>query len=295
MATPVTVPRQIPVNGQLIRFRWEQMIAWSVVAGFAGACLAAGGYLLWLEVDWHIHLGSFNHGSSLKLWWDNLFRDKSWVLYRHGLRDLGEPAAATVGAKTLLAKSKWWTFRASTGQLLAITVLLAVTAVALIVGGMWLINFGLPDAWHWAFGSYRIIGPGWIAHSSWENLALGLLVIGPVLHLIWAPAGATLQGYQIDAAVDRALRTGHASWWVDFPVVPPVIRERYSWDLARQKERILRESHGVVQLGQRRRRTSRGTRVLVAALVVVGALVTIVGVIAKFWIATHHGFWYLTS
>ncbi len=291
MTAPVVVPRQIPVNGMLIRFRREQMLAWSVAAGFAGACFVAGLYYLWLEVKWHIHLSGFNYGSSLKLWWDNLFTSRSWPVYRHGLRDLGEPAAATVGVKTLLVKPKWWTFRLKTWQLAATPLLLAVAAVALIAGGMWLINFGLPDAWH-GLGWPRIAGPAWIAHSSWENLALGLLVIGPVLHLIWAPAGATLQGYPIDAAVDRALVTGHTPFWVGLPVVPPVIRERFSWDYDGQRRR---QAGKIVHPAQLHQQPGRGIRVLVAVLLGFGVLITLVGIVAKFWIASGHGFWYLSA
>lgn len=291
MTAPVVVPHRIEVNGQVIRFRWEQMLAWSVAAGFAGACFIAGLYFLWLQLKWHVHWGAFNHGSSLKLWWDNLFSFKSWALYRHGLRDLGEPAAATAGVRTLLAKPKWWTVRLKAWQLAAVLLLLAVTAVALITGGTWLINFGLPAAWH-ALGWHRVTGPDWIAHSSWENLALGLLVIGPVLHWIWAPAGATLQGYRIDAAVGRALAARRTPLWVNWPAVPPVVRERFAWDLA-SRQRSQRGS--IVHPAQLHEQLGRGTRIFMAVLVAVGVLVTLTGIIAKFWISAHHGFWYLTA
>ncbi len=287
------VPEHIEVNGKLIRFRWAQMTLWKVIAGFAGACFVAGLYFALLQVNWHVWIGPVHFEIfNLKPWWDGLFSAKSWPLYRHGLRDLGEPAAATVGIKSLLAPPAWWGVRIRTWQLLASPVLLAVVAIGLIAGGIWLINFGLPGAWHWTFGAYRLGGPAWLADSSWEQLLLGLCVIGPVLHRIWAPAGATLQGYQVDAAVDRALLTGREPRWVSLPVVPPVLRERFSWDLASQQ----RKQRGkIVHPSQLHVQPGRSTRVLVTTLVVLGVVFTLLGIIAKFWIASGHSIPFLTG
>jgi hypothetical protein len=286
-------PRCIPVNGKVIRFRTGQMLGWSVVAGFAGACFVAGLYFLLLQVNWHVNIGGVKFQVfNLKPWWDGLFSSKSWPLYRHGLRDLGEPAAATIGIMTLLAKPKWWAVRLGTWRLAAAPVELAVIAVALITGGIWLLDFGLPQAWHALLGTYRVTGPDWLAHSSWENLLLGFL-IGRVLHRTWAPVGATLQGYRVDAAVDRALVTGRSPLWVGLPVVPPVIRERFSWDLTGRKLNRSRKPGDVVHPSQLHEEPDYSTRALVIALIVIGVLFTVAGIIAKFWIATGHGFPYL--
>ncbi len=287
--TAVAVPKNIPVNGRLIRFRGGQMMAWSVIAGFAGACFVAGLYFLVLQVNWHVDLFGVKFAVfNLKPWWDGLFSSKSWVLYRHGLRDLGEPAAAVIGVMTLLAKPRWWGVRLSALGLVRSLVTLAVVAVALITGGIWLLDFGLPALWHHALGTYAITAPPWIAHSSWQNLLLGFL-IGRVLHRIWAPAGATLQGYRIDRSVSRSMVTGKVPLWESLPVLPPVIRERFSWDLVRRRQQE-RAGEEVTGPGEQ---PGRGKRALMMTLIALGVLFTIAGVIAKFWIATHHGVPYL--
>jgi hypothetical protein len=290
---PAAPPRHVPVNGKPIEFRTGQMLGWSVAAGLAGACFVAGLYFLLLQVNWHVDLYGLKFQIfNLKPWWDGLFSSKSWVLYRHGLRDLGEPAAATIGVMTLLAKPKWWTVRLGTWRLALAPVELAVIAIVLITGGIWLLDFGLPQAWHALFGAYRVTGPAWLADSSWENLVLGFL-IGRVLHRTWAPAGATLQGYRVDAAVDRALVTGKTPLWVGLPVVPPVIRERFSWDLAGRKLTAKQKLGGVMHPSQLHEQPDRSTRVLITLLIIIGVLLTLAGALAKFWIATHHGVPYL--
>jgi hypothetical protein len=193
--------------------------------------------------------------------------------------------------KTLLAKPKWWNVRLGTWRLAATPVILAVVAIALIAGGIWLLDFGLPALWHDVLGTYRVTAPAVIAHSSWQNLLLGL-VIGQVLHRIWAPAGATLQGYAIDRSVDRAMAHGGiVPRWAVLPDVPPVVRERFAWDLVRQQQRV---RIGTANQSQYiHEQPSRVTRALMTALVVAGALFTLAGIIAKFWIATGHGVPYL--
>lgn len=290
---PVAPPRHVLVNGKPIEFRAGQMLGWKVIAGFAGACFVAGLYFLLLQVNWHVNLyGVKFQVFNLKPWWDNLFSYPSWPLYRHGLRDLGEPAAATMGVMTLIAKPRTWGTRLGTWRLVAAPAELAVVAIALIIGGVWLLDFGLPQAWHALFGTYRVTAPGWIAHSSWQNLLLGFL-IGRVLQPLWAPVGATLQGYRVDTAVDRALVTGKSPLWVGLPVVPPVIRERFSWDLAGRRRTTEQKLGGVMHPSQLHQQPDRSTRALIIILIVIGVLFTVAGILAKFWIATGHGFPYL--
>jgi uncharacterized protein YjeT (DUF2065 family) len=286
-------PRHVPVNGKAIRFHWGQMVTWKVIAGFAGACFVAGLYFLLLQVNWHVSIDGVKFQVfNLKPWWDGLFSSRSWVLYRHGLRDLGEPAAATMGVMTLIASPKTWGTRLGTRRLVTAPLVLAAVAVVLIIGGVWLLDFGLPQAWHALFGAYRVTAPAWIAHSSWQNLLLGFL-IGRVLHPLWAPVGATLQGYRVDAAVDRALVTGRTPLWVGLPVVPPVIRERFSWDLAGRELTAGEKLGGVMHPSQLHEQPDRSTRALIIALIIIGVLFTVAGALAKFWIATGHGFPYL--
>jgi hypothetical protein len=276
-------PVRIPVNGKPVRLRAAQMLAWSAAAGACGAALVAGLYFLVLQVNWHVHIGSVQFRIFyLKPWFDGgmgIFRSASWVLYRHGERDLLEPAAAVMGVMTLLAKPKWWGVRAGPVRLVTAPLVLLAVAVALAAGGVWLLDFGLPHAWHSALGSYRVTAPGWISHSSWQNFVLGFL-IGRVLHRIWAPVGATIQGYQIDKAVDRTrLRhDGRRPLWVRWPLMAPVVRERFAWIMAHDTE------------VQERDATSKA---LIAVIAVACFLLTAAGFIAHYWIGAGHTFPYL--
>jgi hypothetical protein len=212
------------------------------------------------------------------------------VLFRHGLRVLGEPAAAVLGVLTLIAKPRWWGVRLSTMGLLGTLAVMVVAGIALILGGIWLLDFGLPALWHHALGTYRVTAPPWIAHSSWQDLLLGFL-IGRVLHRIWAPAGATLQGYRIDRSVDRAMATGKVPKWVLLPDMPPVTRERFAWDLLIRYQKAKDAKSAKATEPDEQPGTWR--KVLMTALGILAVLFTIAGVIAKFWIGTHHSFPYL--
>jgi hypothetical protein len=268
-ATPV-MPKHIEVNGHPIRLRKPQMILWSVIVGACGAALVAGAYYLGLQAPWHLDIGSL-HLHDLKSWWDSgmgLFHSASWVLYRHGERDLGEPAVATMAVMTLLAGPKYWGTRVPAWRLLLTPVLIIVLAAALIAGGIWLINFGLP-----ALARHNTY--------SWENLVLGF-GIGRVLHRLWAPVGATIQGFQLDKAVARAHASGKTPLWVREPLMPPVIRERFTW--------MRQFSAAVIRLAE----TSRWFRVVMAVLMVVAFVLIVTGFIAHYWIGTGHTFWFLT-
>jgi hypothetical protein len=285
LAKPPAEARTLP-NGCLVRMRFTQSAAWTAVAGVLGACLIAGLYYLVLEQHWYIHAGSFNHGSSLKAWWDNgmgWIKSGAWFLYRHGLRDIGEPAAATMAVRTLLAKAKYWDVRVSTLRLVTAPLVLLAITLGMTLGGIWVLDFGGPAAWAHIFSGighpgYRL-NLGWLGKISAGNLALGF-IIGQVLHHFWAPVGATLQGFILDRAVDRAEAHDRVPLWVRLPLSPPVIRERFA--------SMYRRTGSVEQPG--------GThRLALTVAVFIITAVTIVGAIAKFWIAHGHGFPYLAS
>lgn len=265
----------IAVNGHPIRHRFPQVILWGVVAAACGAAFVAGLYFNVLEVNWHVFY--------LKDWWDgtapyhggmgNLITSPNWSLYRHGIRDLGEPALATIAVKTLLAKKSTWDKRVGPVNLTVRLVLLLAVTIALAVGGIWVINFGLPKI-------YTV--PAWVVKASLEQLVLGI-VIGQIVHRIWAPAGATIQGWFIDHSVERAVATGHIPLWVKLPVAPVQIRERF--EVVREeeagKEESARVKSGVVM------------KIIlpVVALVVLYLIVT--GFIAHYYIGTGHSFPFL--
>lgn len=260
------------VNGKHIHFRFGQTLAWTTIVGLLGASFIAGVYLLGLETHWFFHAGSlFWNGWDFKHRWDYLFSFKSWTLYRHGIRNLLEPALFVMAGKTLLAKPKYWGHQASSARLILTPPLLVVLATGLAVGGVWLLDFGLPELWRHLFGTYAVTAPGAIANSSWQTILLGLL-IGLVLHPIWAPVGATLQGFEIDRSVDkfRARTSDRLPLWVRFPLAPPVVRERFCNILETDTETGNPSA------------SRKWVLILVSVLIV---LVTLVGVVAKFYLA----------
>lgn len=109
------------------------------------------------------------------------------------------------------------------------------------------------------------------------TVALGA-AIGLVVHRLWAPCGATIQGYYVDKAVDRAIRSGHVPAWVRYPIAPPMLRERFAW--------ILQNDPGVSEHSP----ASKGV-IWIASLLAAYFVVT--GFIAHFWIGTGHTFPYL--
>lgn len=258
------------VNGHPIHFRWEQMVFWGLIIGLCGANFVAGGYYLLLEQHWYIHIGSFNHGSSLKDWWDGgmgFIHAASWVNYRHGLRNLGEPAIAFLAIGTLIANPKYWGVRLPGWQLAVRMIVLIVVAVAAIVGGVWLLtNFSWP-----------------VNHDagSWEYLVLGFLISHVLLRPIWRPAGATLNGYALDRLVQRA--GTKTPLWVKHPDAPPVDRERF---VVMQEDPA--NLHDVRLADQ-----SKASRILVTVTFIIITVVTVIGFIAHYWIGKGHFFPYL--
>jgi hypothetical protein len=87
-------------------------------------------------------------------------------------------------------------------------------AIGMIVAGTWLILSWTP--------------PEWMVRTQFQQVLLGL-AIGQVLHRLWAPAGATLQGAFLDWQVDRTAVTGRVPLWVRKPLAPPQLRERFVW------------------------------------------------------------------
>jgi hypothetical protein len=276
--TAAVPPKVIMVNGRPVRFRLEQMIFWSAIAAVLGSGFVAGLYFGVFQVRWTIHGRQLFY---LKPWFDSglgLFHSGNWVLYRHGLRDLIEPAFAVMGIKTLLASPRHWNDRVAAWRLAVTPVALIALAVGLAAGGIWLLDFGLPHAWHWAFGTQRVTAPPWIAHSSWQVIVLGAIMGYFVLHPLWAPVGATIQGRIIDRSVDRHKLGARIPLWATKPVSPPVVRERWWWTSAHDATVSERDAT---------------SKVLITIIVVVFVLVTALGLLAAHWIGLGHTVPYL--
>lgn len=278
-------PDRILVDGKPIRARFLQGLIWSGVVAACGAALVAGGYFNLLQVDWHIHAGTVSAQLFyLKHWWDDglghRITSAAWPLYRHGLRDIGEPAVATLWVKTLLAQRKYWNRRAGPVYLVLAPFALIAVAGVLIVAGIWLLDFALPNAWHALFGGYRVVEPGVVAGlwSAGATVLVGV-VIGLVIHKIWAPAGATIQGYWVDRAVDRSRLAGTTPLWVRWPIAPVQLRERFSVMMADLEQTVTE-------------RDAMNRWVIIGVSVVVAYFV-VTGFVAHFWVGAGHHFPYL--
>lgn len=237
----------ILVCGAKIRFHELQKYLWVGIAGFFGALIFAGWYFGFFEVNWHI--GSVEL-VNLKPWWDGgmgFIHSKAWPVYRHGYRNLGEPAGAVMFGRTIMVNRKYWGTRLDTWRLAVTPVILLTVAFVLITGGVWLLNFGLPHA-----------AVTFLGHYSAGNLLLGGL-IGLVLHPIWAPVGSTLQGDYIDRSVAwtrRIRKTGapgthnYSPPWVRLPLAPPTLRERWCWIMTTVPEILSRgKAHRALAAG----------------------------------------------
>lgn len=238
----------ILIQGKRIKFEFAQSLAWGLLLGLIIALIPAGVYFGVLEVHWYLPIGPewLRHGFYLKHWWDSgmarwivpgFFATNTWPLYRHGWRDLMEPAVATFGVKTAMAK-RWERKDTRLGPVhLAVRVLAVfVLSTALVLAGIWLLDFGAPNAWH-ALG-LPLINLGPLGKFSIGQLALGI-VVGLVVHSVWAPAGSTLQGTIVDRVVGtirvRRERRDTPDWlpvWVRRNWSPPPLRKRIAYELA---------------------------------------------------------------
>jgi hypothetical protein len=263
----ITVPK-------VIRFEREQTVLWSVIAAILGSGFVAGWYFGLFEVNWHI--GSFEL-FNLKPWWDHLFHYASWTLYRHGERDLLEPAFATMGVKTVMAKAKYWDRPCSRLRLFGTPPLIIALGVGLATGGVWLLDFGLPNAWH-HFHWQTITAPAYVSHSSWQVILLGI-VIGLVLHPLWGPVGAELQGRLVNRSVER--KAPHEPLWVREPIAPPTMRKRWV------------ASAASFIPGSSSLHVSKWERWAVSLLLFAAVLITLLGLLAQHWIGLGHSVPYL--
>jgi hypothetical protein len=229
------------IHGYAIQFR-----CWALISGLIFAGAVAGLYFGLWEVHWRLFLGPIRwNGFWLKPWWDaGTWWPKAlghWPLYRHvAFRDQLEPGIGCLGALTVVAKPKWWGVRIGVVNLGARLAAVLVLTIGLGVLGVWLNYFGLP--WAWAHAASAAGRPGynldgafsWAGKTSLFILVWGIAVMGPVLHRVWAPAGATIQGFILDRSADRARDRMRDSGreriplWVRKPAAPPNLRLRWS-------------------------------------------------------------------
>jgi hypothetical protein len=240
-ASELVPPKRVLVNGRPIRLRWLQQLAWLFVAANFGALVISALYYLLVEVRWHVGGHTF---LNLKPDWDNLFRFDGWTADRHDVRDVYEAVLATLLVKSLLANWRKRDRRAPAWYVLISPFVIVLAAFPVVVAGIWLINYGLPDVWHALFARHVVHNPvhlprrlAWLgtylAGYPWQPAVIGILA-GLVVHRVYAPAGNTVQLHFVSRAVDRtrdAIAAGEENPRRHLPrwPWPPVIRERAAW------------------------------------------------------------------
>ena len=242
-------------TGKTIQFRREQMIIWGIVAGLLGAAFAAGLYFGITQVNWGIFW--------LKPGWDGLFHQSWWAVYRHeAFRDIPEPALATLGVYTILAKPR--KNPVATWRVITTPFAVIILTFALGVFGTWLLNF--------AFGHPVL---------QWENIGDLLLgfAIGHAMRYLWMPVGATIRLHMLEPQADRwSAKPGKAlPVWVKYPIAPPQVREVFS--------SLLKASNAVKgNLYD----SPAWRRWLLGFAVLVFVAVTLLGLYGHYWVGAGH-------
>jgi hypothetical protein len=234
-------PRRIPVNGRPVRLRWLQQIIWLFLAANIGALIISALYYLFVQLRWHVGGHTILY---LKSDWDNLFSFHGWIADRHDIRDVYEAVLATLFVRSLLANWRSHDRRAPAWYVLLSPILIVVAAFPVVVAGIWLINYGLPDLWHPLLGHHVLHNPAHLPYKvawlgtylsgyPWQPALIGILA-GLVVHRVYAPAGNTVQMYFVGRSVDKtrdAVAAGEENPYRHMPrwPWPPVIRERAAW------------------------------------------------------------------
>lgn len=245
-------------SGKKIHFRNTQTLVWTGITAVIFAGFIAGLYFGILQANWHVFC--------LKPWWDHLFTQSWWPTYRHSaFRDIPEPSFAVMGVMTVMAKPKHWNKHVSTLRLVTAPFALITMTFAFGIAGTWLLNyaFGHPIlAWHSA-----------------GDLMLGF-IIGRILHVFWAPVGATIQGHLLASRADKSAFRNRVPLWVKLPLSAPTIRQRFSVMFTKRRQDFS------VQVNRAMISTvSGGARAwIISAGAVIFVLVTILGLIG------HYGF-----
>lgn len=220
-------PAPVLINGKPIRFRAFQKVAWPVGVGFILGLVIAGLYFGLTQVNWYIHIGGYyQHLFWFKPWWDEnagqwlsqhlwFMHMDQWSAYRHNYRNLGEPAAATVGIFSIVAGAKR---TAPKWLMFAAPFLLVISGAVLITFATWLELISI-DHLH-AHGIY--IG----TLSLIEAGVLGFF-IGRVQRGFMKPFGTTIQRIWVEWGADRHQRRGRAGLpaWISLPLAPVTARE----------------------------------------------------------------------
>src|SRR5271169_176578 len=98
----VALDKHMLVDGKVIKWKLPQNIAWGVVAALVGGYIISALYYLITQVK-------YPGGIYLKPHWDGALSQTWWPFARHDIRDVYEGVLATLFAKSLITKKKYWT------------------------------------------------------------------------------------------------------------------------------------------------------------------------------------------
>jgi hypothetical protein len=226
------IPDRILVNGKAIKARLAQQVIFSYVITTLAVGAVAAGYFLLLQTNWHIGHHELFY---LKAGWDGLFAASWWPVTRHALRNMGEAVLAALGVHALITKWQKHPYERLSGVRLVLRLAeCLVYAFVLIVGGIYLLKFGGPQLWHKWFDNHTLqlhvhLTP-WLSTflSQYDvpTLILGFVIVY-IIKWRWRPVGNTINLALLEGAVYRA--KGRTPFWVKYPVMPPSVRERFSW------------------------------------------------------------------
>lgn len=285
MTATLPVPTRVRMpNGHYIHFYKLQTRVFALIAGLLAAGYVAGLYFGLWEVHWTF--GALGINWDLKHWWDaGTWWPRflgHWALYRHtAFRDQLEPGLATLVALTVVVRnSKLWQTRVGPARLILTPPAILVLTIVLSALGVYLNYFGLPDLW--AHTASAVGHPGftldryfhWAGKASLFMLAWGI-GIGFVLHRLWAPVGATLQGGFVDWVADRAHARQRIPLWVKLPFAPPPSRERFM-QLYDDSDTTTSEP------------ISTAMKWLIAIFLVQVVLVTLLGLMGHYYVGVMH-------
>lgn len=315
-ATALSKSRATLLSGKNVRFRFGQMLLWSVLAALVGAQLIFGLYDAVLQIHWYITIpriplvpawgivfpGWHQNLFWLKHSWDadcfGLVHSANWWLYRHlAFRDIAGPALATMAVKTFLAAPKWWTPKKPVSTLRIVTAPFVLIAMTFGLGilGVYLAYFGLPDLWahFWsAVGhpGYRVTRLSVLGKLSLNQILIGV-IIGQVLHRYWAPVGATLQAVPLDRSVDRwQSKILGAGMTLEDAVrytnngltILPLSQRKPVWPP------ILRERWAILWRANKKITARNAHTRVVMVVIFLLTLVVLLGFVGHYWVGTLH-------
>lgn len=226
VAAALTFSRKDPIlcDGKPIpKWKWWALqISWGAAMAFFAGLIIMTGYFLITQVRYHIMIGGHEYVYWLKPSWDRLL-DRlvgagKWSLSRHLGRNLLDPILATLFVKSLLANWKVHPDgRAPMWYVVLSPLIVLAAALALIIPFCWVVFWVIPVI-------------GYHVPITIVQIAGGIL-IGQIIHRIYAPAGRTIQGYFIDRQEFKYMADGDARKHAPAGWLPAMIQERYWHDL----------------------------------------------------------------